>query len=55
MRKKYQRKERVVLEGDWQGGEYLQGGNMGAAFTIAEDGVMAEEDYPYEHKVQAGR
>ena len=27
------------------------GGNMGAGFTVAEGGMMTEEDYPYEHEV----
>ena len=28
-----------------------QGGNMGNAWDTAKDGIMSEEDYPYEHKV----
>merc|ERR1719507_853155 len=27
-----------------------QGGNMGNAWDTAKDGIMSEEDYPYEHK-----
>ena len=30
-----------------------QGGNMGNAWDTAKDGIMSEEDYPYEHKVFA--
>merc|ERR1712055_1186985 len=28
------------------------GGNMGNAWDTAKDGIMSEEDYPYEHKVK---
>ena len=31
--------------------EMDQGGNMGNAWDTAKDGIMSEEDYPYEHKV----
>ena len=31
--------------------EMYQGGNMGNAWDTAKDGIMSEEDYPYEHKV----
>ena len=34
---KDQRKVRVVWGGNWQGGEYLQGGNMGTAFITTGD------------------
>ena len=33
--------------------EISQGGNMGNAWDTAKDGIMSEEDYPYEHKVLA--
>ena len=29
----------------------MQGGNIGSGFGVAQEGIMSEEDYPYEHKV----